>query len=251
MATSGPLAREQHRHGRLDAAVAAGDQRHLVLQPPCPREARLENPAAGASPTAPAGAPAAAPAWSSGWPSIGLLGFEVWPRSALRRRGSPQAATFPDPSGSWFRRWRRNTDSRPPPRLEPRELGAQFLLDLLLQALDQAALEIGAHDLGDVFSQIVGVLPSRPATRSIAWVMLRLAAAWLSTASNSLSAQAASTVADQVRKSLAVNSPPATSRRNALTSADRLRLPRLVDVLEQLLPRGPASCARAGRAAGS
>src|SRR3954447_23372065 len=101
---------------------------------------------------------------------------------------------------------------------------------------------------------MAGVLPSRAAVRSIAWVTLRLAAVLVSKASSSWSAQAASTVADQARKSLAVKSPPAPSPRQALTSPRGGRARRLagvgvggargdvalhallVDVLEQLLP---------------
>ncbi len=68
--------------------------------------------------------------------------------------------------------------------------------------------------------QIVGVLPRRPATFSMAARMLRLAPASLSKVSNSRSASAASTVPAQVRKSFAVKSSPVISRRYAFTSEE-------------------------------
>lgn len=60
---------------------------------------------------------------------------------------------------------------------------------------------------------MVGVLPRREATCSIAMRIFRFAFAGLSNASHLCSANAASTVPPQVRKSFAVTLSPVTSRR--------------------------------------
>src|ERR1700730_8556933 len=80
---------------------------------------------------------------------------------------------------------------------------------------------------------MVGVLPSRPATSSMAARKLRLAWAALSKLSSSLSAIAARTVHAQVRKSFAVISLPVISFRYSFTS---------VDVTSWQFPASPTYC---------
>ena len=69
--------------------------------------------------------------------------------------------------------------------------------------------------------QTAGVFPSRSAACSIAWTIARSRPAFDVPGGDSASAIAASTVACQVRKSLALNSTPAISLRWVLMSSER------------------------------